>query len=249
MKKIYFGSQDSLDIDVVYIFDIMPNLQECKSFCSEKEENRNIICINNGVVTDSYKGTVDEMNNVVFNTFTLHQQILEENPIKFLLTRDIPLKCIRTVRGLLSSLSRTKYREEIKRALKSPDWNYKLEVLDSIKLIEIYDFVKDNKIETFKFLAFQIGQTLDLIYGKETFTKKDVVINYPLLNDFLYRKEDIEKQQYIEFELFYHNFIGILKQFNIENIKDGEVTLTYFNDFLSVYDLKNEIKIEEINLE
>ncbi len=57
MEKIYFGSGDSLDIDVVYIFDVMPDLQECKSFCSEKDENRSIVCINNLIVTESYKGT------------------------------------------------------------------------------------------------------------------------------------------------------------------------------------------------
>lgn len=249
MEKIYFGSGDSLDIDVVYIFDVMPDLQECKSFCSEKDENRNIVCINNGIVTESYKGTKDEMNNVIYNTFHLHKQILKENPIKHLVKRDLALKSIRTVRGLLSSLSRTEYREDIKKALKSNDWIFKLDVLLNIDFNNIKDFIKDNQVETFKFLAFQVGQTLALIYGKEIYTKKDLADLYPILNDFLYRKENINEEQLNSFYKFFKDFLIILRSYNIDYVddKNKDNSFIIFKDFFAIYDLKKELKIKEYN--
>ena len=38
------GSEDSLDVDVYYVFDEMPDFNACKQFCcADKNENRNII--------------------------------------------------------------------------------------------------------------------------------------------------------------------------------------------------------------
>lgn len=242
MKKIYFGSGDSLDIDVAYIFDEMPNLQECKSFCSDKIENRNIICIEDGIVSKSYKGTIDEMNNVIYNTFSLHKQILENNPILKSVERDIPLKCIRTIRGLLSVVSRTKYRENVKKALKSTNWNFKLDVLSEIDLNLIEDYVKDSKTESLKFIAFQLGQTLSLINNIETYTKSDIAINYPILSDFLYRK-NVTVEQINNFNNFYHDFLSILKSFDVEQIVYNDDEIVLFKKYLNIYDLKNEVKI------
>lgn len=68
--KIYgnyiYGSSDSTDIDIAYIVDKLPSLNECKIFCSsDKNENRNLITIDDGIISNCYKGTKDELNNAI----------------------------------------------------------------------------------------------------------------------------------------------------------------------------------------
>ena len=59
-----YGSSDSTDIDIAYIVDKLPSLNECKIFCSsDKNENRNLITIDDGIISNCYKGTKDELNN------------------------------------------------------------------------------------------------------------------------------------------------------------------------------------------
>lgn len=79
MKTLYryiHGSEDSTDVDVVYVVDEIPSLSEAKAFCSpdDKKENRNLIVVKDGIVTDCYKGTVDEINNSLLNTYYKHEQ-------------------------------------------------------------------------------------------------------------------------------------------------------------------------------
>jgi hypothetical protein len=71
------------------------------------------------VVTKTYKGTVDEVNNMLYHTYDKHTQVYP-NPITRTLPRDIKLKAERVLRGLLSHLSRTEHRKDVKEALK---WN------------------------------------------------------------------------------------------------------------------------------
>ena len=43
MIRYIHGSEDSLDLDVFYVFDFLHDINECKRFCSEDDtENRNI---------------------------------------------------------------------------------------------------------------------------------------------------------------------------------------------------------------
>lgn len=87
----------------------MPSFQECQTFCSvDINENRNIIIINGGIVTDCFKGTIDEVNNGLFRTYSLHQQ---RYPLLVteLVNRDIVIKIIRVLRCLLSALKRNLY--------------------------------------------------------------------------------------------------------------------------------------------
>lgn len=234
IEKIIYGSGDSLDIDVAYIFGEKPSMQECKKFCSDKMENRNIVVIKNGEVIDSFKGTYDEMNNAIFNTFDLHEQILDSNPITKLIERDKAIKSIRTIRGILSQLSRTQYRTDIKRALKSTNFKERLEVLETIKLSNIKDFVKDSRVETFKFLSFQLGQTMGLLEDREFYTKQDVASYYKDLKTHLYR-EDSSDIYYLEHML--QMFINTCNNFDIEVNGD----LTFFKDFGKTLNIKEEI--------
>lgn len=226
------GSEDSLDIDVYYVFDKMPSFKECQDFCSDKEENRNIIVIEDGVVVDCYKGTIDEINNGLYYTYDLHQQTFPM-PIQRLVERDVLIKSVRVVRCILSHLSRTQYRETVKMAISSPDWQIKIFTLGIIDIAQVNDFGKNGlKSDVLKVFAFQLGQVLGLHEGIELYTKSAVAKQYPGLEDFLYRRPgDINVlQQYI------YRFLDIISSYNIQ-VTDN---ITYFEDFDKKIDLKTE---------
>lgn len=236
MKRITFGSHNSLDIDVVYLFNKLPTLQECKIFCSEKEENRNIVVIEDGCVIQSYKGTIDEMNNVILDTFNLHKQELDTNPITKRLERDVYLKNIRTIRGLLSQLSRTQYREIIKAALKGT-WKQKISALEKIDLTKIEDFGKTSLIEAYKFIAFQLGQTMALVKGVEVYTKDGISNLYPSLKPYLQR---IETDLYALQKTF-DEYVKYLKSLKIKELENECIEI-----WSTRYDLKKEIKLPKM---
>lgn len=205
---IYHGSENSLDIDAYILVDEILNNQEAKKLCeSFPNINANLLKIQNGMVEWSYKGTEDECNNSILSTYHLHLQDYQ-CPITQKVDRLYGLKMIRTIRGLLSYCSRTEYRKEVKQALQSEDFQFKIEILKKIQLSKIDDFQKVSKIEVYKFFAFQLGQTLALLEDNvELFTKNKVAEYYPELKEYLNRKEtngdDLEK--------FYHRFISFIE--------------------------------------
>lgn len=191
MIKYIHGSEDSTDLDIFYVFDKMPSFDECKKFCSQNpDENRNIIVINNGQVTDCFIGTIDEVNNGLIDTYSLHKQ---EHPLLVTkrLERDKEIKYVRAIRGILSNLSRTQYRSEIKSALNG-NWKERLDCVKNIDLSTI-NFDELNKRMTgkdiLKVLAFQIGQSLGLLENIELYTKSSIAKQYEDLTNFLYRKD------------------------------------------------------------
>jgi hypothetical protein len=187
-KFIVHGSEDSTDHDVVYIFEKQPNFHEMIKFCSEKEENRNILILENGVVSSCFKGTPDELNNSLLTTFKLHKQPhYEENPIKLKIERIVGLKVVRSLRSLLTRVSRSKWRKDVKYALKSLNLNHYINALSKIDFNGMKDLLD---IEDCKSLAYQIGQTLALLEGTEIFTKKEVSNYFPSLEFFIYRSKD-----------------------------------------------------------
>lgn len=189
MQTFTHGSEDSLDHDTYVIFDKIPTFHEAKVFCdSQKEDNANILVIEDGKVVWCFKGIEDECNNSLLTTYSLHEQKYPQ-PIKELVQRDIPLKVVRTIRGLLSYFSRTQWRVDIKKALHSNDAVEKMDVLDACHLGFDVDFKKATHIEVFKFFAFQMGQTKALINGVELFTKSSVAKHYPELRPYLYRED------------------------------------------------------------
>lgn len=229
LGKYVHGSADSLDKDVYYWVDDLPDFQACKLWCdSKKDENANLITIKNGVVESVYKGTPDEVNNSLFLTFDLHN---ENNgltcPIKYRVRRDAVLKFIRSTRGILSHLSKSCYRDKIKSALNSANWYVRLDVLNDVDLCHV-DFNTLNShissVDIKKVIAFQIGQCLGLMEGIEFYTKYDLSKKYPVLKQFLYRQEDsdiydlnavlkyfIKKlNQYMEDKIIYGGNSGLL---------------------------------------
>lgn len=197
MRKYFIhGSEDSIDTDIYVIVDDIPDFKTSVEICKSYKSpfNANLLKIDNGQVSWCFKGTEDECNNSLLSTYHLHKQTFP-CPINKKAERDYALKTIRTIRGLLSYLSRTEYREEVKNALKSSDLFLKLSVLENIPFSKITDFSKNDIKEVYKFFAFQLGQTMALIKeDKELFTKNDVIKHYPEFQDYLKR---IESDGYI----------------------------------------------------
>lgn len=235
MIKYIHGSHDSLDVDTYYVFNKLPSKQECKEFCDNiKDENANIIVIKNGIVTDCYKGTNDEVNNGLVDTYSLHEQ---EYPLLITkrINRDILMKCLRATRGILSYLTRTEYRPIIKKALNG-NWKDRIDCLNQIDFSSIdFDSLQKtfNKKDILKVFSFQIGQTLGLLNGIELYTKQDIANYYPLLKEYLYRESDSTKNLLKMLDIFIDKMNEI--KYNVIN-----ETTTYFID----YDKKVNIKYE-----
>ena len=129
--KIYnynvFGSDDSQDYDIMIFVDKIPSTQESKEMCLKieselqvifpnKKTNVNLAVIENGIIVDVFKGTSDECNNSIFRTYSIHNQscpLLIDREVP----RDLNLKLARSLRAILSFLSRTSYSNEVKKAL------------------------------------------------------------------------------------------------------------------------------------
>lgn len=238
MIKIIFGSEDSLDIDVMYFTDKLPTIENCKKFCSEnKLENRNLAVVKNGIISEVFKGTVDEVNNMLLDTYGLHSQEYD-CPVIQKVERDIPIKCIRAIRGILSVLSKTSYRTEIKKALQS-NWSKRLEVVEEIdfRTLSSEEFVKESKENVIKLIAFQLGQTMALLNGNELYTKKSIASIYPELRPYLYRKED----SFLELEEFKRKFLEKMKEFKIKETGN----IIEFLDYNQAYEIKHEKKIKK----
>jgi hypothetical protein len=200
-----FGSPSSQDYDVLVFVDaISPIIQvahdECKRFnelllikFSEqnlpiKEVNVNLGILENGIIQHVFKGTADEVNNSLIATYNYHYQFFPQQVMR-LVKRDRDLKLLRAFRIILSMLSRTKHRSAIKNALRE-DFNTQYEVLTNIDLAEDLDLgdKKENRLDVYKVIAFQIGQVLGLYSNQELYSKESIAQEYPSLEPFLLRR-------------------------------------------------------------
>lgn len=189
---IFHGSEDSLDIDVYFLVDQLGTLNEAKKLCDDLSHkhavNGNLIVVKDGQVVDVYKGTVDEVNNSILATYHLHEQI-HPIPVNKKVERDICLKWLRVIRGILSHCSRTEYRATVKAALRAENVADKLKAILEIDFSKIDDFGKEKAAEVHKFVCFQVAQYLGLLEGVEIYTKsqaKKYLANADV-SKFLYR--------------------------------------------------------------
>ena len=243
IARYIHGSEDSTDLDVIYVVDELPSLQECKTFCSDKEENRNLITVENGIVTSVYKGTPDEVNNALLDTYKLHEQeypLLVERKVE----RDVHIKAIRAVRCILSHLSRSMFRPEIKNALRG-SWSVRIETLQMIydHFDEIdFDSLQNNMSgdDVKKLIAFQIGQVLALTDFVELYTKSEIASYFTDLKPYLYRNSTDNENLKEYLFLFIH---CLTKNNMFDYTEDGtEVT---FGFSYGTYDVKLEKKINK----
>lgn len=244
LAKYIHGSEDSTDTDVVYVVDEIPSLQEAKAFCSaDKSENRNLITVDErkGVVMACYKGSIDEINNSLIDTYDLHEQT-DPLLVKFRRCRDIPIKCMRSLRIILSHLSRSQFRTQIKEALHGC-WNERLETLELLAdNLDKIDFDTLNKKmsgdDIKKVIAFQIGQCSALLDDVEIYTKGGLAAYYPTLKPYLYRcSTSID-----DLKGWMHQFCDILQPY-ISRITGSDQFKTIWYDTNYEYDLIAEKKI------
>lgn len=211
----FFGSEDSKDIDVAFFIAQMPsNIQECamlnKNYCKAlvdlyqyaKPVNGNLAIVANGQLVKVFKGTVDELSNALFYTYTFHQQHFT-NKIDTLLARNIDLKFLRCSRTILSYFTKTAYRKEIKNALQQ-NIDVKYEVLKSNYFLELLESQIDT--DMLKSIAFQLGQTLGLEEGQEFYTKSAIATYYPALQPYLLRTAEADKSSLI------HTFLHFVER-------------------------------------
>lgn len=230
------GSKDSLDLDVYYVFDKLPSFKECREFCSADEsENRNIIVIENGIVTDCFIGVCDEINNGLIDTYFLHEQ---EYPllIRKRVGRDHLMKILRSTRGILSFFSRTQYRETVKKALKG-NWEDRINAFKSIDFNSIdFNSLSKNYTEKdiLKVIAFQIGQTMGLLQGVELYTKEAIAEKFYSLGWFIYRKDTDIKYMLEMLNNFLNFDIYCIPYENIDN------KTTYFPSYDRKVDIQHE---------
>ncbi len=234
---ITHGSENSLDKDVYVIISNSLPMKEAKKVCdSFKEFNANLITVKDGVVDWVYKGTKDECNNSILATYTFHKQEFP-CPITHSMERVYAQKMLRTVRGLLSYVSRTELRETIKAALVTQDMNQKIDALKQINLNTITDFEKSPIIETYKFYAFQMGQTLALLQDNvELFTKNSVAQYYPELSIYLERKESSPQA----LQLFLEKFTDFVSN-SYKPVDERPLFWSEYHGKKEVFDPKKEV--------
>jgi hypothetical protein len=175
------GSPDSTDRDVVYLFDKLPPHKECVKFCHGNTEDRNMISLRDGVVYECYKGPVDEVNNALFHTIPMHEQS-RPMPIARRVRRTIMPKLIGAIRSIFVKLRRTVLREIVLPGI-SGDFEHLLRSFEAIRFQHV-----ELDSDTAKHCAFQLGQTMGLIQGRELYTKGEVGEMYPPLLPLLRRE-------------------------------------------------------------
>lgn len=198
-KYYVFGSPSSKDLDLIVFVDAIPEMHLAKQMCKDyqvalqpffaKEVNANIGLIGEDVLLSVFKGTLDEVNNSIIDTYSFHEQ---KHPltIKKRLDRDVEQKILHSVRIVLSTLSRSQHRELVKTSLKG-DLNERINALDIIDLSIPLDKIKYEIKDIYKTLAFQMGQTLALIDGTELYTKEGIAEYALSLKPFLYREDEL----------------------------------------------------------
>lgn len=191
MQYNIFGSSSSQDYDIMVSVPQVPENKElCKVLCQayeailkdyllDKEININICEISTDenkdrFISKVFKGTADECNNSVLSTYLRHKQYCDILVSK-LVDRDVNLKLARACRIILTLLSHTPFRANIKTALQSKnfavqytllrnfDFNIVNEQFLEKKGLSLYDFRKK--------VAFQFCQTMALIDGNEIYDK------------------------------------------------------------------------------
>lgn len=197
-----YGSRDSTDIDVIISIsesEMPASQEERKKFVRQLMDkynlnwNATLAVFNNGVMVDTIytKAWVDSLNNAFLETYQNHKQLFPI-PVNRKLERNYTLAIYKAVRTVLTFLTRTQYRKEIKPVLKGiHPFAKKLEVIGQIDFIEVTDFNQPNasNVDIWKIIAFYIGQNHALITKKlEIYSKAGLIEQFPELTPFVKRE-------------------------------------------------------------
>ncbi|MCU0390148.1 MAG: hypothetical protein MUE81_03445 [Thermoflexibacter sp.] len=245
----HYGSDDSKDQDVIIIIpdSLMPQIQEERKIMvndllnkQQKNWNATLATIQNGYLTDTIypKSWIDSLNNSLFTTYHLHAQQYE-NPIKGLLKRNKLLAIYKTARTVLSLLTRTHLRRDIRPIVNGiHSFDLKIKALKIINWHDIDDFNQRNakNEDIWKTFAFYIGQNISLIeHNIEIYTKKDLVLHHPALDSLIYRRGVMPKDKSILQE-YLMRWIGMAENYGVYTSENG---ILKCKD--EIIDMKNEI--------
>ena len=235
-----FGSPDSRDIDIMFNAKTFANLnlegrkvtaKGIKHLYGIPYFDPNLCTTEQGEIKDVFKGTIDEVNNMLYFTYDLHEQHGNRKIIETAMPRNVLDKRKRVIRGILSYLSRTEERKTIKKVL--GDYDKSREYFKTLDLKKFKELNKNNaNYQDFcKFIAFQTAQLYYLdIEGIEIFTKQECFHHCPVLKPMLYYQEfndsvfdQIKEMLSVCFENEYEWYIGrhcvvdFLPYYNIAN--------------------------------
>lgn len=245
-KYYFFGSENSSDTDVLIEVDSIEEQHLNNDFIKKiKKEysldwDINLIVIRDGKITDtiSRKGSPDNVNNSLFQTYKLHKQQFP-NPITEMVERHHFLATFKCIRNILSFCSRTENRNIIKSVLKKEYYNSSnpsfidfVEVLKKIDFTKIESFNKKFSDEDiWKKISFYLGQTLSLIKeNNEIYTKNQLVSNYPHLKPFIERNiKNIQKHLINELR---DELIEVVNEYEVEFI--GGRKLVWNNEIIDI---------------
>lgn len=230
-----FGSEDSTDYDIIVDVEEIPKaMNEAHDICKHYNEkisellpdkplNCNLGTFENGTLVNCFKGTVDELINVIYYTYDNHEQYYP-NPISNPGERDLNEKVLRVSRFLITFFSRGHLRSQIKPALRG-DLAQKLVVLKQINYEEMVEFPRKKELteDIYKVIAFQFGQIFSLIDGFEadSYTKNGIIKNYPDLSNLLRRKEP-SNEDLKTLNKYMDRFTSYIED-NIDNMRLTEV--------------------------
>ncbi|POR24869.1 hypothetical protein BWK58_07505 [Flavobacterium columnare] len=235
-----YGSSDSTDTDVVIVIpkNEMPAAQEQrKNFVLDLKNtyefdwNATLAVIENGVMIDTIytKSWIDSLNNALLKTYCHHSQVyplLINHKIK----RNKVLAIYKAVRTVLTMLTRTSYRSEIRPILKGiHDFNLKVEVLKKIDFENIETFNQKNTsdADVWKIIAFYVGQNNALIKeDEEIYTKADLIVKFPEMFPFVYR-QNISIADKRVLQRFISEWIALIQNFGVFKSENG---FLYCND-------------------
>ncbi|MEM7162566.1 MAG: hypothetical protein AAF487_09030 [Bacteroidota bacterium] len=203
VKYQIFGSKSSVDLDICLFISQLGSIEENKlktesllrelKIKSDKKINANLAIVKSGVIYNCFKGIPDELNNALIATYDLHNQPYPLQ-IERCLVRNLELKLERCARTIVSYFTRTSMREEAKAALRG-NFQNKIHFLNTIELGQFSEFGKHGgKLEIYKGIAFQLGQTLALMNEVEVYTKEEIANEFEYLHDYLFRIEDTSEK-------------------------------------------------------
>jgi hypothetical protein len=203
MKYQIYGSESSIDTDLMVFVESLGNIDENKKMIEKcktklqskfkKEIDVHLAVVKDGMVVDVSHGTYDECNNSLYETYKLHKQEQDniiESKYNRIDTDFMHLKMIRISRFILSFFSRKpELRQQIKSALRG-DFKQRL---DALKLIDFTKYTTfpgkiQSKEDIYKVIAFQFAQILGLLSHIEIYSKEDVYKWFPELSKYIKRK-------------------------------------------------------------
>jgi hypothetical protein len=197
-----FGSADSRDIDVLIDHPEATGTENDKQLIKKLVDkypeitawNMNIIRIDRGVVVASVpsKGSPDAVNNSLFDTYKLHEQ-LHSFPLNRKLPRHTLLAVVKCVKNVLFAYKGTPndsyYRNFCRPALVRGTFAEQVELLLQLNFNSLFSQHENEHRNQVKSLLFRIGQTLALLNGIEIYTKSHLKSIFPDLAPMIDRQE------------------------------------------------------------